>query len=163
MGWTKKEYLHLIRFEVFLNELQNLKHSRPASGAEMPILIPGTRITHKITNPFGCTSGSIFSKSTAGGCDGAPNENGGFEDISSVFVHRRIALRSFALRLLQYSTLPPRCRERRTSTCVQNTKVLYGAVFPIGSVRFSAVNRTALHRTVGFTISENCTEPHRRT
>ena len=58
---------------------------------------------------------------------------------------------------------------------VLNTSVLYGAVFPIGSVRFGAVNRTAPHRrmfvllkaaphrTVGFTISENRTEPHRRT
>ena len=65
-------------------------------------------------------------------------------------------------------------------TCVnyETVRVLYGAVFPIGSVRFGAVNRTdrtephrrifALfktepHRTVGFTISENRTEPHRRT
>ena len=54
------------------------------------------------------------------------------------------------------------------------SRVIYGAVFPIGSVRFGVVNRTephrrifALfkieqHRTVGFTISENRTEPHRR-
>ena len=58
---------------------------------------------------------------------------------------------------------------------VLNTSVLYGAVFPIGSVRFGAVNRTAPHRrifaflktaphlTVGLMISENRTEPDRRT
>ena len=52
--------------------------------------------------------------------------------------------------------------------------VLYGVVFPIGSVWFGAVNRTephsrifALfntepHRTVDSTILENRTEPHRR-
>ena len=52
--------------------------------------------------------------------------------------------------------------------------VLYGVVFPIGSVWFGAVNRTephrrifALfntepHRTVGSTILENRAEPHRR-
>ena len=53
-------------------------------------------------------------------------------------------------------------------------RVLHGAVFPIGSVWFGAVNRTephsrifALfntepHRTVDSTILENRTEPHRR-
>ena len=49
------------------------------------------------------------------------------------------------------------------------SRVLYGAVFPLGSVRFGAVNRrifallkTAPHRTVGFMMLENRTEPHRR-
>ena len=53
-------------------------------------------------------------------------------------------------------------------------RVLYGAVFPIGSVRFGAVNRTAPHRmifaslktaphrTAAFSMFENRTEPHRR-
>ena len=59
-------------------------------------------------------------------------------------------------------------------TWVKKTWVVYGAVFPIGSVRFGAVNRnephrsisalfkTEPHRTVSYTILENRTEPHRR-
>ena len=61
------------------------------------------------------------------------------------------------------------------------TWVLYGEVFPAGSVRFGAVrlttaphrrifallktapHRTAPHRTAGLTISENRTEPDRMT
>ena len=39
--------------------------------------------------------------------------------------------------------------------------VRYGAVFPIGSVRFGALNRTAPHRRTFFPL-ENRTAPHRR-
>ena len=53
------------------------------------------------------------------------------------------------------------------------SRVIYGAVFPIGSVRFGVVNRTEPHRrifapfktephrTVSFTILETRTKPHR--
>ena len=41
MGWEKK-HLHLRRFVVLSNELQNKKYGRSASGAERPILIPST-------------------------------------------------------------------------------------------------------------------------
>ena len=40
----------------------------------------------------------------------------------------------------------------------KNTRVLYGAVFPIGSVRFGAVNRTAPHRRI---FASWKTAPHR--
>ena len=39
MAWEKKN-LHLIRFELLANELQNNKCGRSASGADSPILIP---------------------------------------------------------------------------------------------------------------------------
>ena len=39
MAWEKKN-LHLIRFELLANELQNPKCGRSASGADSPILIP---------------------------------------------------------------------------------------------------------------------------
>ena len=42
------------------------------------------------------------------------------------------------------------------------TRVLYGAVFPTGSMRLTAPHRTTPHHTLGFTISENRTEPDRR-
>ena len=41
-------------------------------------------------------------------------------------------------------------------------RVLRCAVFPVGSVRFGVVNRTAPHRTVGFFPLENLTSLHRR-
>ena len=74
----------------------------------------------------------------------------------------RIAARSIRL-----------CELHRAYRLMEISRALYGAVFPIGSVRFGAVDRTephrgifallktAPHRTVGFTMMENRTEPHR--
>ena len=66
-------------------------------------------------------------------------------------------------------------KEKKGAGVLIICRVLFCAVFPIGSVRFGAVNRaephrrifalfkTEPHRTVGFTISENRTEPRRET
>ena len=64
-GMEKKRYLHLGRFVVLSNELQNPKYGRSASGAERPTIIPSSSVSLTGSNQIngkGCTQCKVAKR-----------------------------------------------------------------------------------------------------